>query len=304
MRPAIGIGVVLILIAIGTVPLARRISRPVERLTEASRRLGAGDLSYRIKPLRRWRRRRDELGELTRVWNEMADRLEGLVRGHRELLANVSHELRSPLQRIRLALELLPEELAPQVDVRLRDVKIDLAELERLIDDVLTTSRLEATGLPAHLERVDVAALFAQLGERAGIDPVTAGKRVEVAAPAPVELQADGALVKRALWNLIENAAKYGAPPIRLEAAVRGERLLLSVSDEGNGIAPGERERVLDPFYRADKARTAGAAHGFGLGLTLARRVAEVHGGAIRVEPTRGEAPIGCRITLELPLRG
>ncbi|HZS38544.1 MAG TPA: ATP-binding protein [Polyangia bacterium] len=306
MRPALIVGAVLLLIAIGTAPLARRISRPVERLTEASRRLGSGDLAYRIKPPRRWRHRHrphDELAELTRTWNEMAERIEGLVRGHRELLANVSHELRSPLQRIRLALEMLPEELAPQVDVRLRDVKIDLAELERLIDDVLTTSRLEATGLPTHVERVDVGGLLEQLGARAKIDPITTGKRVEVAAPAAIELQADGALVKRALWNLVENAAKYGAPPIRIEAALRGERVELSVTDDGPGIAPGDRERVLDAFYRADKARTAGAAHGFGLGLTLARRVAEVHGGAIRVEPARAEAPIGCRITLELPLR-
>ncbi len=276
IRPAITIGIVLLLIAIGTAPLARRISRPVERLTEASRRLGAGELGYRIKAPRRWRHRRrdrDELSELVRAWNEMAERIEHLVRGHRELLANVSHELRSPLARIRVALELLPEELAPQVDARLRDVKIDLAELERLIDDVLTTSRLEATGLPAHLERVDVGALFQQLGERAAIDPLTADKKVEV-----------------------------GAAPIRLEATARAGRLELSVSDEGAGIAAGDRERVLDPFYRADKARTPQARQGFGLGLTLARRVAEVHGGRIRVEPLRAEAPNGCRVTIELPL--
>jgi signal transduction histidine kinase len=311
VRPAITVAIVLGLIALGTAPLARRISRPVERLTEASRRLGGGELSYRVpQPWRRWppwarrrgRKRRDELAELTGAWNEMAERIEKLVRGHRELLANVSHELRSPLQRIRLALELLPSELAPEVRARLGDVEVDLAELERLIDDVLTTSRLEATGLPMHLGRVGVREMMEQLAERAAHDPVTQGKSVAVdGVTAELELSADGPLLKRALWNLVENAAKYGAPPIRLAAERRGDRVLLSVTDEGPGIAPADRERVLEPFYRADKARTPGTG-GFGLGLTLARRVAEVHGGRIVVAPAHDPTG-GCRVTLDIPAR-
>ncbi len=310
LRPAATVALLLLIVALATAPLARRISRPVERLTEASRRFGDGDLAYRVATPQsgRWRRHHgrranDELGELTRAWNEMAERIEKLVRGHRELLANVSHELRSPLQRIRVALELLPEDLASTVVSRLDDVKLDLTELERLIDDVLTTSRLEAAGLPTRIDRVDVGALLAALGERARLDPVTAGKEVRVAGAAgAIEVFADGALLKRALWNLIENAAKYGAPPITLAAELRVDRVALSVTDEGAGIAPGERERVLEPFYRADKARTPGAAAGgFGLGLTLARRIAEVHGGTIRVEPAKADS--GCRVTVEIPLR-
>jgi two-component system OmpR family sensor kinase len=326
-RPLLGVASVLLLVALAAAPLARRISKPVERLTEGARRIGAGDLGYRVpldarehrrifgwRPRARtgrtavsgWRgRRTDELGDLTRAFNDMAERVQRLVRGQQELLANVSHELRSPLARIRVALALLPRD--GDTEGRLRDVETDLGELDRLIEDVLTTARLDATGLPRHPVRVDVAALLAELLERAGHDPVAAGKQVEVApGPAP-DLTADPALLKRALWNLVENAAKYGAPPITLAARRDGEEVRLSVTDQGEGIAPAERERVLAPFYRLDRARTPAAAgepaHGFGLGLTLARRVAEVHGGRIAIEPAavREGRDVGCRVTLILP---
>jgi two-component system OmpR family sensor kinase len=316
-RPALGVAFVLLLVALAAAPLARRISKPVERLTEGARRLGGGDLGYRV-PLDRpargraarghpGRRRTDELDELTRAFNDMAERVQRLVHGQQELLANVSHELRSPLARIRVALALLPRD--GDSEARLRDVESDLAELDRLIEDVLTTARLDATGLPRRPAPVDVAALLAEVAERARHDPLTAGKTVRVAVgPAPA-LTADRALLKRALWNLVENAAKYGAPPIALAATRDGDHVRLSVTDQGEGIPPAERERVLAPFHRLDRARTPHAAgerpHGFGLGLTLARRVAEVHGGRIAIEPAAVQEgrEAGCRVTLVLPAR-
>jgi signal transduction histidine kinase len=306
IRPVGALLLTLIVVAIATGPLARRISRPVARLTEASRRLGNGELSYRVPvghKRRRWRHHRhrlDELEELTRAWNEMAERVEKLVRGQRELLANVSHELRTPLARVKVALELLEGDEATRA--RVADVTQDLAELERLIEDVLASSRLEAGALPAHPAPLKVGELLAGLAERAGRDPATVGKEVRVGAGAAeaAEVQADAALLRRALWNLVENAAKYGAPPIILDAVRQGSRVLLTVTDQGAGVAPEDRERVFDPFYRADKARTPGS--GFGLGLTLARRVAEAHGGTARLDAARpDQAPPGCKVTLELP---
>jgi signal transduction histidine kinase len=313
LHPVLVTALVLLIVAVATAPLARRITRPVERLTEATRRIGGGDLSYRVRadaPRRRrrsWKRRRrvDELAELTRAFNEMAERVERLVRGQRELLANVSHELRSPLARIRIALELLPRD--GDAEARLVEVARDLDELERLVDDVLTTARLEATRLPTHLGRVDVSELLTQVAERARHDPLVADGTVQVATEAPIVLVADGALLKRALSNLVENAAKYGAPPITLAARAEGDHALLSVTDEGPGIPANERERVFTPFARLDRARTPGGAgeppRGFGLGLTLARRVAEVHGGTITIEPARtvdGQER-GCRVILRIP---
>ena len=299
-RPALILSLVLVLVAIASALLARRISRPVERLTEAVRRLGAGDLAARV-PIG-GRSGADELTELTRAFNDMADRIERLVAGQKELMANVSHELRSPLTRIRVALELLPRDGA--ADARLKDVEADLGELERLIEDVLTTSRLEATGVPPRLGLMDARAVLMDVAERAAGDPRLADGAVRVTAGPAIELTADRALLRRALWNLVDNAAKYGAPPITLRAEQHGDHVALSVTDRGDGIAPVERERVLAPFYRLDKARTPGeGSGGFGLGLTLASRVAQVHHGAITIGPaeTIEGTERGCRVTLTLP---
>ena len=187
----------------------------------------------------------------------MADRVERLVRGQRELLANVSHELRSPLARIRVALALLPQD--GDNERRVRDVESDLAELDRLIEDVLTMSRLDATGLPVHLAAVDGNEILTQVAERARHDPVVGGRQVQVIPGPSAPVIADAALLRRALWNLVDNAVKYGAPPITLALTRQGDRVSFSVADEGRGIAPEERERVTQPFYRGDVARTPGA---------------------------------------------
>jgi len=188
-------------------------------------------------------------------------------------------------------------------------VEADLDELERLIEDVLTTTRLEATGVPPRLGLMDARAVLMDVAERADGDPRLAGGAVRVAAGPAIEITADRALLRRALWNLVDNAAKYGAPPITLGAERDGDHVALSVTDRGEGIAPAERERVLAPFYRLDKARTPGkasggeASGGFGLGLTLASRVAQVHDGAITIGPaeTIDGTERGCRVTLTLP---
>ena len=309
-RPILTLAIVLVLVGLAVAPLARRLSRPVERLTEASRRLGDGDLSYRVKPRRRrhrWhphRDRPDELEELTRAWNHMADRVERMVKGQRELLANVSHELRSPLARMQVALELLPE--TEEHAQRVVGIREDLGELERLIDDVLTSARLEATGLPARLERVALGPLIEGLVTRGQDDPLTQGKELTIAMPDPLlSVDGDPVLIKRALWNVVENAAKYGVAPIEIRAQRVAATVEISVADWGPGIAAADRERVFQPFVRADKARTPSPRHGYGLGLTLAQRVAEAHGGSIRVEDRdAAKQPPGCVVTLVLPALG
>src|SRR5215510_12722541 len=299
-RPATILTLLLVLFAFPAAILARRISRPVERLTKAARRLGAGDLTARVpmRTSRRWFGRRDssadELADLTRAFNDMAERIERLIAGQKELMANISHELRSPLTRIRVALELLPHNGAAQT--RLKDVEADLDELERLIEDVLTATRLEVTGLPPHPERVEVRGL---------LDPRLGPERVRMDPGGAIELEADPTLLRRALWNLLDNAAKYGAPPVALTAEQHNGTVQLSVTDDGPGIPPEERERVLAPFYQVDRARTpARPSRGFGLGLTLAGRVAQVHHGAITIGPaeTVNGAERGCRVTLTLPV--
>lgn len=353
-RPFLGVALVLLLVAAASRPLARRITRPIDLLTEASRRLGAGELSYRIPlptlcppgsphshgprmgppwaaahehgpmcrhvpphflgpPLRHLHH--DELLQLMQAWNDMADRIERLLLGQRELLANVSHELRSPLARVRLALELLPRDA--ESETRLSEIEADLGELDRLIEDVLITSRLQATGLPTHPAQTALRPLLQQAIDRARSHPNTAGQDIQLKmadADLDLSLFADANLLKRAIGNLIENAGKYGAPPITVAVQRHSDRVDISVCDEGAGIPASERDRVLEPFYRADRAHTPSPAgahrgdkQGFGLGLTLARRVAEAHGGNISIRAAHAAGPAaqperGCSVTLHLPL--
>ena len=296
-RPVLFVIVALVVVAVATRPLARRISRPLEQLTAAARRLGGGDLSARVPATAVHARRADELTELTRAFNEMAERVERLVRAEQALLANVSHELRSPLARIRVALELLPR--SGDDDRRLREVESDLAELDQLIDDVLTTARLEARGLPTNLGEVDARKLLQEVATRAHHDPLTTASEVRVDDGVPVTFTAEEALLRRALWNLVENAAKYGAPPVVLSAVTAGDRVVLAVEDAGEGIPAADREKVFAPFYRGTARDSApDGRRGVGLGLTLARAVAEVHGGTITIEPG---GPRGCRVVLSIP---
>jgi signal transduction histidine kinase len=263
---------------------ARKMARPIEALTEATRRFGTGELSYRVALPIAHGRMGDEIYELSRAWNRMADGIERLVRGQKELLANVSHELRSPLARIRVALELLPGN-----EARKRALEADLEELNDLIDDVLTASRLEMATFPARLAEVDGDALLKGLVERAQNDIFLGDKQVSLEGSIGT-IRADATLLRRALWNLLENAGRHGAPPIVVSGSV-GERVRITVADAGPGIPDEDRERLVEPFVRGDPARTPG--QGVGLGLTIARRVAEIHAGTLEIA--------GARLTISLP---
>ncbi len=220
-RPIATVFLVLLLTAAIAIPLARRISRPVEALTEGSRRLAQGDLAYRVPSRTKGATpdsRPDQLDELTRAWNEMAERVEHLVRGQRELLANVSHEFRSPLTRIRMALALLPD--APTAGGHVADIESDLDELDNLIETLLTASRLEQSGLPTQVASLSLPRLLDELEERARRSPLLQNETLIVDRPATdgKPLYGDARLLARLLNNLVENAAKYGRSPIHVSA--------------------------------------------------------------------------------------
>jgi signal transduction histidine kinase len=295
-RGLLFIGAVLVALALASVPLARSIAAPVERLTAAARALGAGDLSARANVCAR-----GELGELGRAFDEMAARLEALVRSERELLANVSHELRTPLARIRVALELAAEGDAERARRYLAEIGQDLAELDALVEDVLAAARLEARG-PAALRvdegPVDPAAVAREAGERFRAAHPGRTLEVELGEGLPA-LRGDAALLRRLVANLLDNAAKYSEPPapIRLVARRDGPGAALEVRDRGIGIDPEDLPRLFTPFFRTDRSRARGTG-GTGLGLALARRIAEAHGGTISAESAPGE---GTTFRVRLP---
>lgn len=299
LRAVLLIALVLLVLALGSIPLARSISTPLERLTGAARALGAGDLAVRANV-----RAPGEVGELAAAFDEMAGRLERLVRGEKELLANVSHELRTPMARIRVALALAEEGDVARARQALGEIGDDLFELERLVDEILAAARLDlpgAGGLPLHRAPLEVRAL---LDDAAARFRARHGERVlEVQAEEPLPTtEADAALLRRLLGNLLDNAAKYSesSRPVTLAARAAPGGLVLEVRDRGIGVDDADLPRLFTPFFRTDRSRARGTG-GVGLGLALARRIAEAHGGGVTAERAPGEGMV-FRVTL--PVEG
>ncbi|MBX5481286.1 MAG: HAMP domain-containing histidine kinase [Myxococcaceae bacterium] len=299
-RGAFYLGGILVVLALASAPLVRTILGPLERLTRAVRAFGHGDLTVRSGI-----RRSDEVGELARAFDEMADGLERLVRNERELLANVSHELRTPLSRIRVALELAAEGDAARAQNYLKEIGSDLAELERLIEDVLTTARLQANGkagetaLPMHPRPVPASELIDASARK--FRDAWPNRPLEVVSPAELPvIDADPVLLRRVIDNLLDNARKYSEDgrPIVLRASVEGPDLCIAVSDEGIGLSADDLKQLFTPFFRSDRSRQRGTG-GVGLGLAMAKRIVEAHGGTLGATSDVGK---GSTFTVTLPV--
>ncbi|HEY5677834.1 MAG TPA: HAMP domain-containing sensor histidine kinase, partial [Myxococcales bacterium] len=273
---------------------------PLDRLARTAQALGAGDLRARTGIVRR-----DELGTVAHSFDEMADRVEKLLRSQTELVANVAHELRTPLARIRVALDLADAGDAAVARESLAEIAEDLGELEALVDDVLAAARIDLadgtvrTGAPTlHVTALDVSELARGAAER--LRHRHPGRTVEVAAePGLPPVEGDAVLLRRALDNLLDNARKYSPPdaPIHVRVARHGPGVVLRVIDAGEGIAPEDLPRLFTPFFRGDRSR-ARKTGGVGLGLSLARRIVEAHGGTLVAESTPSA---GTTMTVALP---
>jgi signal transduction histidine kinase len=257
------LGAIALAVALAALPIARRITRRLERLQSGVELLGSGDLSARVKV-----EGRDEVARLAESFNQAAARIEELVGAHKMLLANASHELRTPLARIRLGIELSKEQLDTQ---RQAELTQDIAELDALIDEILLASRLDAIAELESKEEIDLLALAAEecaRYEACSLDGT------------PVIVRGDPRLLRRMIRNLLENARRHGKPPIQVDVRHLDDRAVLRVRDQGTPIAPADRERLFAPFFRMP-----GATSGTGLGLALVRQIARRHGGDATYDP-------------------
>jgi signal transduction histidine kinase len=255
--------------------VVRGLTRRIERLQGAVDSLGTGDLSARAKV-----EGRDEVARLAESFNRSAARIEELVGAHRLLLANTSHELRTPLSRIRLGLELFEQTHDEKDKAQLQR---DIAELDYMIDEILLASRLESQTTLAAREPVDLLAVAAEEGSRYENCTVDGD---------PVIVQGDARLLRRMVRNLLENAKRHGKPPISVSVRKYSAQATIDVVDSGAGVPDGERERVFTPFHRLREE-----AQGAGLGLSLVRQIARMHGGDAAVAPRPGA--LSCfRVTL------
>ncbi|MDE0391559.1 MAG: HAMP domain-containing sensor histidine kinase, partial [Rhodospirillales bacterium] len=215
---------------------------------------------------------------------------QALVEAQRETLAAASHELRSPLARIRMAVELLAENGDPGLRAR---VERDVEDLDELIEEILLASRLSTLERPQHLERIDLQALAAEEAARAGAE--FSGE--------PVTVAGEGRLLARLVRNLLENAARHAPGSTALvEVEAQDGHALLRVLDRGPGVPEAERERIFEPFYRREGRREdRDDDRGVGLGLSLVRQIARRHGGDARCLPRNGG---GACFEVRLPIEG
>jgi two-component system, OmpR family, sensor kinase len=286
---------------LASIPLARSVVRPIEALARSVKLFGSGQLSTRASL-----ERTDEIGDLATAFDEMAARIESLVRAEKRLLANVSHELRTPLARIRVVLELASDGDAARVRSYLPEIAHDLEELEQLVDDILATARRDAASdrvdeakVPMHWTTADLASVVDDSrGRFASRHP---DRQLDLVVPGELpELVCDPVLLRRVVDNLLDNAAKYaGGSRIELEVRSDADNVWLKVTDEGPGMSAEVAQRAFDPFYRADESRDRRTG-GVGLGLSIVRTIVEAHGGEARIDAAPGR---GTSVTARIPRR-
>jgi signal transduction histidine kinase len=256
-------------IAIGFYPLIRGLTRRLEQLEAGVAKFGEGDLGARVAV-----KGKDEIAKLAATFNASADRIESLMNAHKLLLANASHELRSPLSRLRMAIERLKGN--PSDDTAQSEAARNIGELDTLVDEVLLASRLQAA--EPIKEPIDLAGLLAE-------ECAAYGAEVTVADHAGTPMvEGDPRFLKRLFRNLLQNAAVHGgsdAPEVTIGPAKNDIRV--AVCDRGPGVLEGDRGKIFEPFYQG-----RASAGGAGLGLTLVRQIAERHGGSVRCLPRDG----------------
>jgi signal transduction histidine kinase len=273
-------------VALGAYPIIRRLTKRLEALQRGVERWGAGDLRARVQV-----EGGDEVAFLAERFNHAAERIELLLASHKALLANASHELRSPLARIRMGLELM----GPGHDAQRAEIRRSIQELDQLIDEILLASRLDAAQEDSEpMEQLDLTGLAAEECARVDAELLAAPSS---AGAQGLMLRASPRLVRRLLRNLLENARRHGAGEVTLTLSVADGEAEIRVNDRGPGVPPAQRERIFEPFYRLPGASEREG--GVGLGLALVRSIAERHGGRAHCE-ARPDG--GASFVVRLPL--
>lgn len=306
----IWLGAALLASLLFSLALAWYLTRPLRHLREATRHLAEGALGTRVMPLMGWRR--DEITELGRDFDHMAAHLQALVGAQQRLLHDVSHELRSPLARMQVAVALAHQQPDKTAQVLAR-IERETGRLDELVEQLLTLSRLEAGVEAAPAEYVDVSALLETLVEDARFEAEAGGPRVVLHCAAGVVVQGRAELLRRAFENVIRNGLKYSPSDTVVEVgctiniqdnqgapAGQGRHwCTVSICDRGAGVDEAELAHLFEPFVRATQSAVGSQRAGYGLGLAIARRAIEAHGGRVRAMNRPGG---GLCVELGLPV--
>ena len=289
------LSIAMLAAAVMSVLLARYLSAPIVRLQKASRSLAAGALETRVGAPST--RRGDEVGTLARDFDTMAERIQALVTAKETLLRDVSHELRSPLARIRMALALAQRRAGAESQNDLTRIEREAERLDALVGQVMTLTRLRTTDAPRR-DMVRLDTLIGEVADDARFEHPDA--QLQYAPTRAVSLRGDAAGLKSAIENVVRNALTYGdrSKPIEVRLDVAHDTATVRVLDHGPGVPEPELKRIFEPFYRTDKSRDH-RQDGQGIGLAITARVTELHGGTVTAT-NRAEG--GLEITLKLPL--
>ena len=293
------LGVAAIISALVSLLLARYLAAPLRQLSLASRQLATGDLSVRVGPP--LDRRHDEFGQLAQDLDEMAGRLQHLQRANQRLLRDVSHELRSPLARLRVALEIARNKDRSLVVDELDRIELESQRLENLVDEVLSLLRESSGPQELKLSHFDLADLLRDLVETVNYEISEGSEPIRLQIKDPLMLEADRELLWRVFENLLRNALSHSgdAGGIRVIAdLLDGKYIHVSVLDSGPGIDEAHIDRIFEPFYRVDEARNRKSG-GHGLGLAIAASAIRRHCGRITAA-NRQEGGLDVRVVLPL----
>jgi signal transduction histidine kinase len=275
--------------------MARGMTQPLRDMASAARRMETGDYTVRVQT-----RSRDEVGRLAAAFNRMSGELETLEQSRRNLVANVSHELKTPITAIRAHLENLLDGVERPEPATLEVMLGQVERLGRLVDQLLDLSRLESGEIPLRLEDLSLHPLVDELISE--IDVALPGRGVTVTNEVPADLpalSADRERVHQVLFNLVGNAVRFTPEGGKVTVSARRENgaIEIAVADTGSGIPAEHLPRLFERFYRADPARARGDG-GTGIGLAIARSVVEAHGGTIRADSQPGRGSV---FTFDLP---
>jgi signal transduction histidine kinase len=276
--------------------VARGMTQPLRDMAQAARRMETGDYTQRVHTSSR-----DEVGQLAQAFNRMSAELDQLERLRRDLVANVSHELKTPISALRAHLENLLDGVERPDPETLQVMLAQSERLGRLVDQLLDLSRLESGDVPLHREEVALAPLVSQVLSE--IEVAGAGRSVELERAVPDDLPAvyaDRERIHQVLFNLLDNAVRFTPPGGRVTVSAdrHDGSVDVHVADTGPGIPPEHLPRLFERFYRADPARSQKEG-GTGIGLAIARSVVEAHGGRIWADSSPGQGSV---FTFELPV--
>ncbi len=280
--------------------LARSLATPLEELRKASRKIAAGDLATRVS--KTMPRRQDEIGQLAKDFDIMTSRLQAMQQANQRLMQDVSHELRSPLARLSVALEIARKKGVGEIGSEIDRITLESERLGTLVNDVLGLLRESSETMPRFDEDLDLSDLLSDLVEVVNYEVPEGKPGISWQATEPCEFHGDRELLWRAMENLLRNALRYTDPDrgVLLDLAVskRKSSVRLEVRDFGSGVPEGELEKIFEPFYRVQESRDRGSG-GHGLGLSIAANAVHMHGGSIQASNVEGG---GLVVIISLPL--